>query len=620
MPKNEHLVLCGGAGSPPSAAGKALRLYLHGPDRNVRLEIADISRKLVANIPDVLSDLLEVACYVYAADSAIRRGGKSDAQMGSRWRRNFRFAIPVRRPDLWSSGPTMAALVETLTFLSDDSYAFEFRSLDDIPSADEYFSFEDTTEAAFTPDEVILFSGGLDSLAGAIEELSTEGRKVALVSHRSSTKITSVQEHLVEELRRQFGANRLLHVPVWATLTSGHNTEATPRSRSFLFAALRAVTARLFGLDRIRFFENGIVSLNLPVAGQVVGARATRTTHPQALAGFGCLFSRLLDCDFGVDNPFAWQTKADVVEGIAANGCSRLIRDTRSCTRVHDMTKLHTHCGKCSQCIDRRFGVLAAGQENQDPGEAYKVDLFAGGRPPGPDREMALAYVRMATEIKRLDEVAYFSRYGEVSRIVGFFDERADVIGRRVLELHRRHAAGVCQVFDAAVKARASAFREGTLAPDCLLSLIAGRQGESGALPLPITDAEISSGPEVEIRIGIDEQEGHVILDGWGKLEGVSAELIIALAAPYIEALHRGLLPQNYPFTLSGELRRLTDCDDEETFRKRVMRCRKKIESLAKGAGAASPSLDAVIENQQWRGYRLNPDRVRIVALSELQK
>jgi hypothetical protein len=43
---------------------------------------------------------------------------------------------------------------------------------------------------------------------------------------------------------------------------------------------LAAVTARLFGLDRIKFFENGVLSLNLPPLAQVVGTQATRTTHP----------------------------------------------------------------------------------------------------------------------------------------------------------------------------------------------------------------------------------------------------------------------------------------------------------------------------------------------------
>ena len=44
------------------------------------------------------------------------------------------------------------------------------------------------------------------------------------------------------------------------------------------------------------------------------------------------------------------------------------------------MTMLHPHCGQCSQCIDRRFAILAAGQEHEDPAEAYKVDLFLGER------------------------------------------------------------------------------------------------------------------------------------------------------------------------------------------------------------------------------------------------
>jgi hypothetical protein len=60
------------------------------------------------------------------------------------------------------------------------------------------------------------------------------------------------------------------------------------------------------------------------------------------------------------------------------------------------MTKMYPHCGKCSQCIDRRFAMLAASQEGEDPAEAYSVDLLLGKRGAGPDREMALSFVRSA--------------------------------------------------------------------------------------------------------------------------------------------------------------------------------------------------------------------------------
>ena len=67
------------------------------------LRIQDLSARLVSNIPDTLVDLLEVAAYVYAADSAIGRGSKTDAQLGARWRRRLSFVVPVRRPNLWKS-------------------------------------------------------------------------------------------------------------------------------------------------------------------------------------------------------------------------------------------------------------------------------------------------------------------------------------------------------------------------------------------------------------------------------------------------------------------------------------------------------------------------------------
>lgn len=286
MPAREHLVLCGESRGTPKGGGACLPLSLHGGLRNVRLEISDISKRLVTNIPEVLVDLLEIAAYVYAADSAISRAGHSDAQMGARWRRKLRFVIPVRLPSLWSSNVVLPALVETLSFLSEDEYVFEFQSFPNPPAVTDYFLFPDSEGTAFMPDEVILFSGGLDSLAGAVEELATRDQKVALVSHRSSPKIVEVQNYLVGELRKRFGSARVMHVPVWATLLEALGKESTHRSRSFLFAALAMATAFLFGKNSIRFFENGIVSLNLPTSAQVIGARATRTTHPQALAGF----------------------------------------------------------------------------------------------------------------------------------------------------------------------------------------------------------------------------------------------------------------------------------------------------------------------------------------------
>jgi hypothetical protein len=272
-------------------------------------------------------------------------------------------------------------------------------------------------------------------------------------------------------------------------------------------------------------------------------------------------------------NPFIWKTKAEVVERIAANGYADLIKETRSCARVHDMTKLHTHCGHCSQCVDRRFAVIAAGQAHHDPGEAYKVDLLIGERPAGPDREMALAYVRSASDIKQLEDVAFFARYGETSRIVGFFSEVADMVASRILDLHRRHASAICRVFDEAISSHAGDLRQRSLPADCLLSLIIGqRQGDS-IYPEPSGAPEQTVPVGPEIRIAIDEMQRRVLFARWGNIRGVNADLIIALSAPFRQAMRDELAPEGYPFTNKDDLLSQTKCPTEETLRRRVFRC-----------------------------------------------
>ena len=82
----------------------------------------------------------------------------------------------------------------------------------------------------------------------------------------------------------------------------------------------------------------------------------------------------------------------------------------------------------------------------------------------------------------------------------------------------------------------------------------------------------------------------------------MSAELIIALAEPFRQAMRDELAPERYPFIETSKLMRQINCDADETLRRRVLRCRKKIAQLATNAGDSPPSLDAVIENSQWHG------------------
>ena len=94
-------------------------------------------------MPDLLIDLIEIATYIYCADQATSRGGDAQVGMGSAWRRNFRFVIPVRNPNHWNSRKVLEPLCDALSFLSEDDYAFEFEKATTPAALDKYLELGD---------------------------------------------------------------------------------------------------------------------------------------------------------------------------------------------------------------------------------------------------------------------------------------------------------------------------------------------------------------------------------------------------------------------------------------------------------------------------------------------
>jgi hypothetical protein len=481
------VVLCGeaAAGHDPSRNG-VLCLRNSDPGRNVHLVIDDISRSLSTAVPPQFADLVEVATYVYVADQSHTRGGNGVEDMGANWRRPLHFEMPVRRPDLWRRDDVQAALRDVLSFLSEDHYTFDFREYREPPAFTGYLRFSET-EYAFQPESVVLFSGGLDSLAGAVQEVVVEGRPVLLVTHQASNKFINRMRTLRTMLDGRATGAKPLQVSVSINKDERLNREYTQRSRSFLYASLGAAVARMSGLDEVRFYENGTVSLNLPISRQVVGAKATRTTHPRVLAGFGRLFSLLADRPVRVTNRFQWKTKAEVVRSIVDAGCGGMIEWSSSCTHTWELSNAHPHCGKCSQCIDRRFAVLAAGAAPYDPAGGYAVDLLVGERAEGEVRTMLASYVETARQVADMSETEFFLRFGEVARVVRQLGGPADEAARKVFELYRRHGQDVVRVLHEGLASHVPEIVKRSLPEDCLLRMVhdpgvpAGHSGSAGA-------------------------------------------------------------------------------------------------------------------------------------------
>jgi 7-cyano-7-deazaguanine synthase in queuosine biosynthesis len=475
---NERSIICGDVtrDALPFDEKKPLSLRFWGTGENVSLRIGDIRSQLLKDIPSTFHDLVEIATYIYCADQAITRGGNGVDNFGENWRRRLFFRIAVRNPDLWNSSPLKDQLIETLSFLSEDEYYFDFVKLIRQPPTQTHLEFD-----VDSPEEVILFSGGLDSLGGAVEEGVTNSRKIVMVTHKPTHKLNRRHRKLLELLSLA-ATHPPRHISVAINKDKSLGKEYTQRSRSFLYAALGATVAQMFNLRRIRFYENGIISFNLPISAQVVGARATRTTHPQVINGFAKIFSTLSGKPFNVENPFLWKTKTEVIRSIAKAGCADTIKFATSCTHTWEMTKLHTHCGTCSQCIDRRFAILAAGAEKHDPKEAYGIDLLVGERDEGEPKAMMASYVETANKLADMSALEFFGQYGEAARVLKHLNGSPDATALQIYELHRRHAKYITKVVDDAIAQNRSAIRKRQLPPSCLLRLVCDSSGVQAGL------------------------------------------------------------------------------------------------------------------------------------------
>lgn len=602
----EHQVRCN-APNDDRSGNEKLQFFINGQPKSMDLKIGGLSELLVSRLPDLVMDLIEIAALVYAVDACVSRGGSADQNMAAKWHRVFHIEMPVRNISTWQQDDIRIALEETLMFLSGDRFYFTFTKNRNASSASKYFKFDGGGD--WTPDSIIMFSGGLDSLAGVLEEIAERKNKVALVSHHSSSKIAHVQNALHKEIGTRLGAGMAKHIPIRAQLGKASNNEGTHRTRSFLFAALGVANVVAFDLDRLKFYENGFVSLNLPPVGNVLGTRATRTTHPQTLHRFSSFFSLLLGKNLRVENPYFWRTKKDVVEKIDQLGFGDQIANTRSCADVHNLTKMHTHCGRCSQCVDRRFTILGAKLEGYDPAESYRVDLMTGERPRVIDKEIALSYVRAAQLFETATAQSLEVRYSVLSRVVAYLGGSNEDALQRVTQFLQRHGKGVMDV----MRATSTRQRLNDYDVNSLPRLYGQAQQAQVFKSIGVAEASVAKIPEKKrLELVFEERSDKLLIDNCVELTGAGYKLLRVLADANLDGAGRGLAYEDYPTLKARILAVKLGLIEEESLRRGLSRTRGLLRRKFTSAGMDATQVENLIETIPWSGYRLNPDMVRV--------
>ena len=328
-------------------------------------------------LPLRIIDLLQLASYVFCADRQANRGER-ESLSNTAWSRSFDFFMPVLDYEFWSIPSVSQALADALTFMTGDrSYNFHFSKATVNPTLQDnkqllLFQHEYTGISVPQKTDIMLFSGGLDSLAGAIERLNKyPDRTLCLVSHRSNKVTTHTQATLIEHLQAKY-QKRIIQYGFECHNRNGMpSRDETQRTRMFLFASIAFAISHCYDKNEFYIFENGITSINLSKQMDVANARASRTTHPKTIALLREFFKHF-NQSFNIIVPYYNKTKAEILHVFKTYEECSLITSSVSCSSTRTKPKTEaTQCGCCSQCIDRIFSIYASGLDEYDSVYAY---------------------------------------------------------------------------------------------------------------------------------------------------------------------------------------------------------------------------------------------------------
>lgn len=362
------------------------RLPIYDGEAETRLDLIAGERTLDHGIGHALEDLarldvypselgvdvLVLAAHVHAADTRVSRD--SESQDG--WTRELRLVVPVSDPDRWTAvAPTFERM---LNFLTGDRWSLGFRSRP--RRFARTVSTPPGTLIGPPYTDLALFSGGLDSLIGAIDTLEA-GHTPLLISHAGEGSVSDAQTAIFDALKTQYPANAFQRLRLWMAfqdgLVHGSGGEDTTRGRSFLFIALGVFAGSGLGSPfTLKVPENGLIAVNVPLDPLRLGALSTRTTHPfyfgrwnEALAALGI--------EGRIENPYWDKTKGEMVAACSNRALlTNLAPKSMSCsspTKGRYRGLGIQHCGYCLPCLIRRAALLKGLGPNADS-TIYTID------------------------------------------------------------------------------------------------------------------------------------------------------------------------------------------------------------------------------------------------------
>lgn len=318
-------------------------------------------------------DFLTIGGACYVIDKVVPRKSAND-----RWTRELSVSIPVADPARWLKAARR--LNKALSFLSGDIWNVAFHESKHelfVPPRRRRRAVDPLEPTAF--DAVSLFSGGLDSLIGAIDFMETNpDSKLLLIGHYDSPGPKSQQKVLHQGICSAYPRRTKL-VQVRVSQRPKAAAESSLRARSIVFLALGLFAASECGPDAPLITpENGLIALNVPLTPSRIGSCSTRTMHPFYLQQLREAV-RLVGIKNAIENPLEKKSKAECVAEcrnprLLAQLAGKSVSCSHSTRRQYWRRKSASNCGYCIPCLFRRASLHAM---QLDAGADYGIDVCA---------------------------------------------------------------------------------------------------------------------------------------------------------------------------------------------------------------------------------------------------
>lgn len=325
----------------------------------VEFSAAEIDMKMmsyfVERIPTVATSFLYFSAIIYAIDRSVSR--KKHSIDG--WSRELDVAIKIPCHEAFNAQKKQ--IDKLLSFLTGDYWTLSFQEASPVRLTEykdcDYFD---------SIDQVNLFSGGLDSLIGAIDFMSQyPEKKLFLASHydsdMSGPRID--QERLLLHFASKYKDQYVVFPKRNSVRIVSHiSAETTCRSRSLIFIAIALQIAE-YNKSKIIIPENGSVSLNYPLSPSRRSSCSTRTTHPVVMHQVKELF-KIFGLSAEMENPYEFMTKGEMVRNCKDQSyLLSILSDSNSCgkrtRRQFFYDNRHaTHCGHCMPCMYRKASLI----------------------------------------------------------------------------------------------------------------------------------------------------------------------------------------------------------------------------------------------------------------------